>query len=143
MLKGVLSEERLVCEGFASSCLLDGVVATSAILAVGEMGFSAYSTFEMCANPVFGFDFLHGFTGLNAVVAALVVFGFEMFPASTQSAYWRTGFSASDTSFGFSVFVLHARFVLAGELPTEVALLEVDSFFPVIWSDKCGEHDDL
>ena len=39
--------------------------------------------------------------------------------------------------------MLHARFVLAGELPAKVALLEVNSLLPVVWCNKGREHDDL
>ena len=74
--EGFLSEEWLVCERLSSSCLLYSVVATSAVLAVGEMRLSANCTLEVCTNPVFGFDFLHRFTSLDAIVAGLVVFGF-------------------------------------------------------------------
>ena len=33
--------------------------------------------------------------------------------------------------------------MLAGELPTEVALLEIDSLLPMIWGYKGRKHDDL
>ena len=86
MLEGILGKERLVGERFATSGLLDGIVASSAILAVGEMWFCANCTFEMGADPVFRFDLLHGFSGLNAIIARLIVFSFEVFPASAESA---------------------------------------------------------
>ena len=143
LLKGVLSEERLVGEGFSSSCLLDGIVAASAVWAIGEMWFSAHSASEMCANPILRFDLLHRFASLDAIVARLVVFGFEMFPASAQSAYWRAGLLACKTAFDSAIFVLHTRLVLASKLPAEVALLEVDSFFPMVWGNQGREHDDL
>ena len=82
MLEGVLSKEGLVDEGFASSGLLDGIVATSAVLTVREVWFSANCAFEMSADPVLGLDFFHGFSSLNAIVTGLIVFSFQMFPAS-------------------------------------------------------------
>ena len=38
--------------------------------------------------------------------------------------------------------MLHARFVRTGELPADVALDKVDSFFPVICFDNGGKHDE-
>ena len=143
MLERVLGKEWLVGKRFASSGLLYGIVASSAVLAVGEMWFCANCAFEMGADPVFRFDLLHGFSGLNAIVAGLVVFSFEMFPASAESAYRQARFLARETSFHSTIFVLHARFVLAGKLPAEVALLEIDSLFPMVWGDEGSEHDDL
>ena len=71
------------------------------------------------------------------------MFGLEMFPASAESAYWGARFFACKTSFHSSVLVLHTRFVLTGELPAKVALLEIDSFLPMVRCDKGREHDDL
>ena len=39
--------------------------------------------------------------------------------------------------------MLHTRFVLSSELPTEITLLEVDSLLPVIRGNESGKHDDL
>ena len=117
LLEGILCEERLVCERFSSSSLLNGIITPSAILTVGEVWFSANRALEMGANPVFRLDFLHGFSGLNAIIARLVVFRFEMFPTSAKSAYRRARLLTRKTSFCSSILVLHARFVLAGELP--------------------------
>ena len=36
--------------------------------------------------------------------------------------------------------MLHARLVGARELPADVALYKIDSFFPVICLDHSGEH---
>ena len=87
LLEGILSKERLVGERFATSGLLDGIIASSAVLAVREMWFCANCTFEMCADPVFQLDLLHGLSSLDTIIAGLVVFSFEMFPASAESAY--------------------------------------------------------
>ena len=143
LLEGILSKERLVGKRFASSGLLDSIIASSAILTIREMWFRANCAFEVGTDPVFRLDLFHRFSSLNAVIARLVVFGFEVFPTSAKSAYRRTGFLACKTSFCSSVLMLHTRFVLAGELPTEVALLEVDSFLPMVWGDEGREHDDL
>ena len=143
LLEGILSKEGLVGKRFASSGLLNGIIATSAILTVREMWFCANCAFEVGTDPVFRLDLFHRLSGLNAIIAGLVVFSLEMFPASTESAYWGTRFFACKTSFHSSVLVLHTRFVLAGELPAKVALLEVDSFLPMVRCNKGREHDDL
>ena len=86
LLERILSKEGLVGKRFASSGLLDGIVASSTVLTVREMWFCANCAFEVGADPVFRLDLLHGFSGLYAVIARLVMFGFEMFPASAESA---------------------------------------------------------
>ena len=53
LLERILGKERLVGEGFASSGLLDGIIASSAFLTVGEMWFSANCALEMGADPIF------------------------------------------------------------------------------------------
>ena len=87
LLERVLSKEGLVGKGFASSGLLDSIIASSAVLAVREMWFCADCASEMGADPVFRLDLLHGLSRLDATIAGLVMFGFEMFPTSAKSAY--------------------------------------------------------
>ena len=86
LLERILSEEGLVGKGFSSSGLLDSIIATSAVLTVREVRFRANSAFEMGASPVLGLDFFHRFSSLNALVTGLIVFSFQMFPTSTESA---------------------------------------------------------
>ena len=80
---------------------------------------------------------------MDTIIAGLVVFGFEVFPASAESAYWRARFLACKASSDSSVLVLHTRLVLTGKLPAKVALLKVDSLLPMVRSNKSCEHDDL
>ena len=136
-------KERLTVIWFPSSRLLDSNIPSPALLAIGEMSFCAYCTSKMGAFPVFRFDGFNRFSCLDALFAILVVLVFPVGFASTQSAYRDTRFFARQTSLDFAILVLHAHFVGASELPTDVALNEIDSLFPVICYDHSGKHDEV
>ena len=142
LLEGFGFKERLTVVWLSSSCLLDSDIPSSTFLTVREMSFCTYRASEMGAFPVLGFDGFNSFSCLNALFAVLVVLVFPMGFASAKSAYRDTRLFARQASLDFAILMLHARFVGASKLPTDVALYEVDSLLPVVRLDYSGKHDE-